>query len=255
MVAVYLIAVLLAAGQASRAESVQTSEPHVVGQIDVGKLKGEPTQLAWSPDGTKFFLQTSERDSQAMIKNPRFYVLSATDAKPETVNGAPDWAAEYWRWKADKSAPGSPAFSIDIKREERTATATSAPMGGSLARGGASGSPNAGTTVDDVVTRAIQLQKQQVITLTLKNEVVGEFVNTQFLPGYTFGWAPQPLGLIAYRSPAGRLNIMDEQGRKQEVANTKDVLLPAWSADGSHIAFLQKSGKNKYALVVVDVKS
>jgi hypothetical protein len=31
-------------------------------------------------------------------------------------------------------------------------------------------------------------------------------------------------------------------------------VLTAWSADGSTIAFLQRTGKRKYDLVVVDVK-
>jgi Tol biopolymer transport system component len=52
----------------------------------------------------------------------------------------------------------------------------------------------------------------------------------------------------------GHLSIMDEQGQKQEVAGTKDVILPAWSADGAKIAFLQKNGKNKYDLVIMNVK-
>ena len=104
--------------------------------------------------------------------------------------------------------------------------------------------------------RAQQMQKQQVISLTLKSETVGEFVNQQFLPGYTFGWAPESSGpMIAYRNQAGRLSVMDEQGQKQEIAGTKDVILPAWSADGAKIAFLQKSGKNRYDLVIVNMKS
>jgi hypothetical protein len=125
-------------------------------------------------------------------------------------------------------------------------------MGGSLAKGGGA-DPNAGSTVEDVTMRAQQMQQQQVFTLTLKNETVGEFVNQQFLPGYTFGWAPQG-GMIAYRNLAGHLAIMDERGDKREVADTKDVLLPAWSGDGSKIAFLERAGKNKYNLVVVNVK-
>jgi hypothetical protein len=238
--------------QAGGAKSLQPSAPQVIGTVDAGKLKGEPTELAWSPDASKFFLQTSERDSRAMIKNPRFFVLGAADGKPESVGAMPDWASEYWQWKSNKNAPGSTTLSIDVKQEQRQGVATAAPMGGSLAKGGGA-EPGAGSTVEDVTMRAQQMQQQQVFTLTLKNEIVGEFVNQQFLPGYTFGWAPQG-GLIAYRNQSGRLAIMDEHGDKREVADTKDVLLPAWSGDGSKIAFLQRAGKNKYDLVVVNVK-
>ena len=189
----------------------------------------------------RVFLQSSERDGQAMIKNPRYFVLELTGGKLESVTAPPEWATDYWRWKSDKAAPGSRAFSIDVKKEERTSTPTSAPMGGALARGGSDLGGAAGTSADDVAMRAQQMQKQQVISLTLKSETVGEFVNQQFLPGYTFGWAPESSGpMIAYRNQAGRLSVMDEQGQKQEIAGTKDVILPAWSADGAKIAFLQK---------------
>jgi hypothetical protein len=255
MLTALLVLTLTFIAQSTTAKALQIAAPQLVGKIDTGKLKGEPTQLGWSPDATQLFLQTSERDAQAMVRNPRYFVLSAADAKPQPVAAAPEWGTAYWRWKSDKSAPGAPTFSIDVKREERTGVATASPMGGSLARGGSPGDGSgSGTTVEEATMRAQQMQKQQVITLTLKNEIVGEFVNQQFLPGYTFGWAPQNVALIAYRNQAGRLAVMDDQGRKQEVADTKDVLLPAWSADGSKIAFLQKTGKNKYDLMMVSVK-
>jgi len=229
--------------------------PKVVGHLDASKLKGDPTQLGWSDTGEQMFLQTADRDAVGMVKNTHYFVMSATDARPQSVDAAPEWATAYWGWKSNKTAPGSQTFSIDIKQEVKTSIATSAPMGGSLARGGGGYNPNGGgTSVEDVQMRSQQMQKQQVITLTLHNQVIGEFVNQQFLPGYTFGWAPREVGLIAYATPDGHIAVMDEQGAKQEIADTKDALLPAWSADGSKIAFLQRTGKRKYDLVVVDVK-
>jgi hypothetical protein len=38
------------------------------------------------------------------------------------------------------------------------------------------------------------------------------------------------------------------------IDTTRTVILPAWSSDGAKIAFLQKSGKNKYGLFMVDVR-
>ena len=61
------------------------------------------------------------------------------------------------------------------------------PMGGDLAKGGGAGS---GTTADDIVDASLQSQMQHVITLKLKGETVGQYVDTQFVPGYTFSWAP-----------------------------------------------------------------
>jgi hypothetical protein len=239
--------------QAPDAKTMRISVPAQVSTIDAGKLKGEPTQLAWSPDGTKLFLQTSERDSIGMTKNHRFYVLSAADGKAEPVDAPPAWATEYWTWKSNQFAPGSNTFGIEIKQDFQTVSATNSPMGGDLARGGTSADASGGgTSAGEVAARAAQTQKQQVVSLTLKGEKVGEFVGTQFLAGYTFGWSPRN-HLVAYSHPSGRLAVMDEQGNKQQVDGTKAVILPAWSSDGSRIAFLQKSGKNKYDLLIANV--
>lgn len=235
--------------------AVQVSAPALIATIDAGKLKGEPTQLAWSPDGTQLFLQTSERDSKGMIRNPRFFVMSAADGKPQPVDGPPAWAADYWTWKSNKYAPGSKTLGVEVKEDQRKAVATASPMGGALAKGSVSGDPGGGgTAAEDVVSHAAQTQTLHVFLLTLSGENVGEFVNQQFLPGYTFGWSPQSLAMVAYRNQAGKLALMSvEGGRKQQVDSTKDVILPAWSTDGSKIAFLQRVGKNKFELYVTTV--
>jgi WD40-like Beta Propeller Repeat len=235
--------------------AVQVSAPSLISTIDAGKLKGEPTQLAWSPDGTKLFLQTSERDSVGMTKNPRFFVMSGNDGKPEPVNAPPAWATEYWTWKSAQNAPGSKTFRVDNPKEEhRAGVATSSPMGGAMAKGSPSGDPGGGgTTPEEVGSRAEQTQKLHVFSLTLNGENIGEFINQQLLVGYTFGWSPQSLSMVAYRNQSGKLALMDQQGHKQQVDSTKNVILPAWSSDGSKIAFLQRVGKNKYELYVVTV--
>src|SRR5690349_3173098 len=139
--------------------AIQLSAPALISTIDTGKLKGEPTQLGWSADGTQLFLQTSDRDAHGMVTNPRYFVMSAAAGKPEPVKEQPGWAAEYWTWKSNQYAPGSKTFGIDPPTmEERKASSVSAPMGGDLARGGADG----GTTAGDVAARAQQTQTQRV---------------------------------------------------------------------------------------------
>jgi hypothetical protein len=249
--AMLILAVTL--GQAPSVKTMRISAPEPIGTIDTGKLKGEPTQLSWSPDGTKLFLQTSERNSVGLMKNHRFFVLSAADAKAEPVDAPPAWATEYWTWKSNQFAPGSTRFGIEIKQDFKSVTATSSPMGGDLARGGTSADASGGgTSAGEVAAHAAQTQKQQVVSLTLKGENVGEFVGTQFLAGYTFGWSPRN-HLVAYSHTSGRLAIMDEEGNKQQVDGTKGVILPAWSLDEKRIAFLQKSDKNKYDLFIANV--
>jgi hypothetical protein len=122
-----------------------------------------------------------------------------------------------------------------------------------MAKGG-SPDPSAGTTAEEVARQAYATQVERVLTIKLKGETVGEYVNLQFMPGYTFGWAPQSAGtLIAYRNDAGHLSVFDGKN-KQELSSTRNVWLPAWSDDGSKIAFVQPSGHNKYDILVVDVK-
>lgn len=250
-----VLSMLLGAGllQAVSAKSLIVDRPAPVAEIDAGKLKGEPTELAWAPDSATLFLQTSERDSSGMITNPRYFVMSVGNGKPQAVKTKPDWESEYWTWKSGRFAPGSKTFGIDIKEDMKQVSATSSPMGGTLAKGG-SASPTAGTSIEDMTTNASQMQRVHVFTLVLKGETVGEFVNQQFLPGYTFGWSPQPLGLIAYVNTSGHLALMDEQGQKQQIDWTKNVLLPAWSADATKIAFLQRTAKNKYDLYIASVR-
>jgi len=253
MITTTMLALAVLVAQAPSAKTAQVSVPAQVSTIDTGKLKGEPVQLGWSPDGTKLFLQTAERDKLGMITSPRFYVMSASDGKPEPIDAPPAWAAEYWAWKSGQAAPGSPTFRIDFKEDYKTVTATSSPMGGALAKGGADASGSGGTTADEVAMHAQQGQKLHIVVFTLKGETVGEFVGLQALPGYTFSWSPAAIGMMAYGNQAGRLTLIDREGQKQQIDGTKNVILPAWSSDGSKIAFLQKAGKNKYELVVVKV--
>jgi len=241
--------VSLLGGQAPHAETLTFSAPQKIVTLD--KIKGEPTQIAWSPDGAEIYMQTGERTRIGTFESPRYYVFSVADQKLKTVDAPPAWATEYYAWKSNKWAPGDKTLAIDISDEKRAQRAVNPPMGGDLAKGGGAGT---GTSSDDVVTSALTTQMQHVITLKLKGEVVGEYIDLQFVPGYTFGWAPQSAGAyIAYQNKDGRLGVMDGQGSKAVVSGTKNVLLPAWASDGKKIAFVERNGK-KFDLLVTDVK-
>ena len=219
--------------------SIQIGAPARLTTIEV---KGEPTQLSWSADGAQLAIQTGERDKVGMMRNPRFYVLSAADGKLSNVPASPDWADKYWTWKSNQFAPWSPALGIDIKSDRKTISATSAPMGGSLAKGGGADA-TAGTTMDDAVSAKTQSQILNVVTLSLMGETIGYFEGVQFMPGFTFGWAPKEVAAIAYVNSSGHLAVMDKDKNKLQVESTRGVLLPAWSVDGGRIAFMQKAGK------------
>jgi hypothetical protein len=111
----------------------------------------------------------------------------------------------------------------------------------------------AGGNVGNIETLAKgndQNQKQQVIRFKLLGETVSEFVNARPVPGLMFGWGPARSGAIAYvERDGGRLILFDQQKHKHTLAGVKEALLPAWSMDGSRLAWIQRSGRKKYALM------
>jgi hypothetical protein len=250
MVIPILIALAAAAPQAPAAGALTFTPPQKVVTLD--KIKGEPIEIAWSADGTQIYLEAGNRTRVGTFEDRHHYVLTLANAKVKGVDAPPQWATEYQTWKSNKWAPGDPSYAIAINEENRTQHTVSTPMGGDLAKGG--GNPDGGSTANDVLNAALTSQKQHVISLKLKGEVVGEYVDTQFVPGYTFGWAPQAFGTaIAYARPDGHLSVMDVKGEKKEVPDARHALLPAWSDDGSRIAFVQRDGK-KFDLYVTEVK-
>src|SRR4029079_591202 len=159
--------------------AVQISTPSLVTTIDAGKLKGEPTQLAWSPDASQLFLQTNERDERQMITRPRYYVISAADGKVSSADAPPAWASDYWTWKSNRFAPGSTTFGIDIKQGEQKLSATSSPMGGDLARGGVD--TGTGSSAGDVAAARAQQQNHNMVTPTPEGETRPGVVSTPVL--------------------------------------------------------------------------
>jgi len=246
-----------AAAQATDATAITTSAPATIAAIDAGKMKGDLTRLAPSPDGAAFYFQTMERDTRGNVIL-RHYLMERTARQPKGVDQEPEWAAKYWAAKSAQSAPGLAAIKIAVDQQQRRVSSTSSPTGGDLAKGGvgptggASGGAG-GSSVGDATGAAFGSQNATVVTLKLKGEVIAEFVNAPVLPGTTFGWGPSGSGVIVFVNADGRLVLMDSQGRKQEVAGAKAAFLPGWSGDGTEIVFLERTGRKKYDLKFVTV--
>jgi WD40-like Beta Propeller Repeat len=238
------------------ATKLTLSRPAAIVEIDTKKLEGDLYRLSWSPDGQRMYLQTVERDRTGNIRATHHYLLTLDGQGPAKTGQEPDWSTAYWAWKSTPAAPGLPGFRIDAEESQKRVSGTATPMGGDLAKGGLEGSGSgpvgAGATAG-AMDAAMQSQVAHYWTLKLKGEVVGEFVNAAAIPGLTFGWAPANTGLIAFANRDGRIVIMDDQGRKQEIASSRSALLPGWTDDGKRLAFLERVGKNKVSLKVVEV--
>jgi hypothetical protein len=218
-----------------------------VATIEAGKIKGDPWRLAWSPDQQQFYV--AGRKVKKTTAEVWHWIVDAKSGVMTEANNVPVWADKYWEWKAAQSAPGAPALKIALDTQRKNQSATARPTGGALARGGVDAG-GGGMSMDDVANQTSQ--NLTVIDLRLKGEVIGHWENEPMAPGLTFGWSPKGTTAIAYANTAGRLVIMDEQGRKHEV-DSSNVLLPAWSDDGTKLAWLERVDKKKYRLMVAPV--
>lgn len=232
--------------------SVSLSAPKTIAELDMGKLKGQPSRLAWSPDHTEIYLQTVEGPFH-QPKSVRHYMVNAADGKVKDLKGEPEWFAAYWAVKSHKSSPDTPALGIDLSSEQKLQKTTSTPMGGDLARGGVD--TGVGGTSGGELNAAATSQTVTVHTMKLHGQPIGEFINTVIVPGLTFAWAPKGSKAIVYTEPnGGKLVLMNDDGKRQGIEGTKDALLPMWSADARKIAWLQKEGRRTFELKVAEIR-
>jgi hypothetical protein len=235
------------------ARSLTVSSPARIAELDMGKLKGEPWRLAWSTDGAQLYLQTMEQKDAA--QKLRHYLIPSGGGAPQPVDDAPAWAVSYWTWKSAQAAPGAPALMISVDERRQIIRSTAAPRGAGLAgMGGDASSGNepggrAGAGTDPLGDG----QNAVVRSMLLKGETIGEWINGVIVPGLTFGWAPKDMQAIAFADKSAKVVIMDAQGQKQGVESSKGARLPAWSEDGSRLAYVQRTGKKKYEVFVAGI--
>ena len=170
MVIPLLIALAASIQAPAKADALTFGAPQKVVSLD--KIKGEPIELAWSPDGTQLYVEAGQRTNAGTFLEMKHYVITLADKDVKGVDAPPQWATDYQTWKANKWAPGLHSFVIAISEGTRTDRAVSAPMGGALAKGGESGASTG--NMDDAVGHSIAKQTPYVITLKLKGETVGE---------------------------------------------------------------------------------
>ena len=232
--------------------SITFGPAQTVAELDMGKLKGQPSRLAWSPDGTQLYVQTIE-GSFPQPKAVHHYVLNASGGDPKDTEVEPAWVSPYWTSKSHQASPDVPGHKIALDSEQKREQTTAVPRGGDLARGGTTTAT--GTSSNDATTAAYNSQIVTIHSMKLKGETIGKFVNSVIVPGLTFGWGPKGSQVIAYAAQdSGKVIVMDAAGKKQEVQGSKDALLPAWSPDNSRLAWVQKDGRRKFLLKVTEVR-
>jgi hypothetical protein len=217
---------------------LKVGAPATVAELDLGKLKGDLRQVGWSPDGTELYVQTS--DGAPPSEKLRHYVLPVAGGAAKPIDAQPEWAKAYWEFKSDRSAPGIGSLMIELEQKlEKTKIGTGSGRPGEMGIA-------AGVSADKIT----EGQQQNVARLTLFGETISEFVNQKPIPGLMFSWGPAFSGAIAYTDREfGQLFLLDRNKHKQSVSGVKDALLPAWSIDGTRLAWVQKSGRKKYTLV------
>jgi hypothetical protein len=226
--------------------AVRVGPPATVAHLDLGRLKGELRQVGWSPDATQLYVQTADGDPPSVKR--RHYLVPAAGGAAVAVDVQPDWAVAYWEFKSDRAAPGIGSLMIDFEQKlEKTKIGTGSGRPGEMAGG-------SGGAVPVDIEKTAEGQHQNVARLTLLGETISEFVNQVPIPGLMFSWGPAGSGAIAYTDrETGHLMLLDQRKHKQTVAGVKDALLPAWSSDGTRLAWVQKAGRKKYTLLTAAV--
>jgi hypothetical protein len=214
--------------------------PSTVIELDLGQLKGELRQIGWSPDAGQLYIQTVEGEPPR--EKPHHYLVASEGGPVTIVERQPEWAQEYWAFKSDRTAPGVPSLEIDVRRERSTTKiGTGSDRPGTMAGSMASNAENA--------AMASEGQRNAIVRFLLLDETISEFTNTRPIPGLMFSWGPRASGAIAYTDREGHLFLLDRDRHKLKIPDVKDAALPAWSPDGTRLAYAVKEGRKKSRLV------
>jgi len=241
-----LVLLPAAQGTAVGVSALTCGPPVLVAEIDTSKLKGELRRLAWEPDGTTLYLQTA--DGKPPDEKFRHYAIEVVGGSLTGLDREPDWAAEYWTVKQDRAAPGMPGLVIDIQQQIETLKPGTGASGvldrQSSPDAVAGGSPSA----ENLANGAHGNQSANVVRLRLVGQDIAVWINERPFPGMKFSWGPAGSGALVFTGEHGELVFLDGQRHRQTVPKVKDAFLPAWSTDGSRLAFIQKTGRKKVAI-------
>jgi hypothetical protein len=231
-----MIASILAAAGATDVSALKASEPALVCELDLKLLKGELRRLSWSVDGRYLHVQTLDH------KTLHDYIITLPEGEISVAFGEPEWADQYWTMKSSLAAPGTPDLKIEVlENHQRTQPM---PFTGGFANGGAQ-------TVDPHNPRdtfAIEAR------LLLLGQEVGYTLNEVAMAGGSYGWGPMGSAAIAFIDTTGRVTLFDRSKHKNVVATARGAMMPAWSGDGRRLAYVQKTGRDRFRLMAVTLE-
>jgi hypothetical protein len=216
--------------------ATKVSTPVKVCDVDLGQLNGSLRRLSWGPNSTSMHLQTVDSSDHLFD-----YIVDLVTHDISIAFGEPARADEYWMHKSALVAPGVPSIKLEITESNRRTRPI--PFTGGFTNGGAQ-TPDPKNPIDAY---------EHEVTLRYLGHEIGNWINGTPMAGDTFGWGPPGSGALIYADGRGRLTFIDQAKHTRAVPGTKDALFPAWSIDGTHLAFLQKAGRRKFALMTATV--
>jgi hypothetical protein len=229
-----IVAVQSAVSAPVDVSSLAVSTPALVCELDLNLLKGDLKRLSWSPNNASVHVQTLEGTDK-----PHDYIVTIVDGVVSIAFGEPEWAADYWMKKADFAAPGIPSLRLEVTTKNRRTKPM--PFAGGL---NGAYTPDPKDPVDAY---------EYEVTLWMVGREIGNWINGAPEAGETFGWGPAGSAALVFVDRSGRLAFLDRAKHQQTVPGVKGAYLPAWSADGTRLAFLQKTGKKKFRLMTASV--
>jgi hypothetical protein len=237
------------------ASRLSLSKPVVVAELSGDRLPGFPLRLTWSPNGRELYLRLVRQDRWG--NETTWHVgVALADSTVRPLDREPAWSQVYWAWKSASACPGVPAFVVDIETQTQVVSPTAAGAGGSIAQN--SGDPygpgfELGPQGQAIIARAMQSQTVTTVWMRAKGQLVSQFVNARPIQGLLFGWTPEGMGGLAYADEKRRLVVMDREGHRHQARDAKGVLLPAWSPDGTRLAWLEQSAARRFTIRIADV--
>jgi hypothetical protein len=233
--------------------AIKFGSPSIITQIDTGQLKGEARRLAWAADGLTLYLLTVE--GAQPTEKLHHYTIALSGGAIGPIEQEPAWAVEYWAIKQDRTAPGIAALVIDVEQGDENIKSGTGAAGVLDRTASPIGVINSNPSVENLANGTFGNQKARVVRLTLVGEEIARWVNERPIPGMRFSWGPSGSGALVCLGEHGELVFVDQKKHRRTVPGVTDAVLPAWSVDGTRLAYLRKAGRNKYAVTWLAVTS